>query len=74
MPDPQDTRSALEAEAAANLTAWQGWQWRIDRIADYGLAAGPRAVMLTALTSKRDACVAKDLALLVRWRTALQDD
>lgn len=73
LPAPVDTRSKLEALARENVLNWRDWQWRIDHIDDYGLAAGQRTVLLNAATARRDNCVARDLKLMQRWRVAIDD-
>lgn len=74
IPDPTDTRADIEEQAAANMQVWRDMDWRIAHIADYpGLTTPQRNALLTALTNRRDAAIARDLALMVRWRTAEDD-
>ena len=70
----EETRDALENAAEESLADWQAWQWRLDNVANYpgwsGFTPAQQNALVTALTNRRDAAAARDLAILVRWRTA----
>lgn len=65
-----ETRAQVELELALNLIDWQGWQFRLDHVAQYGLSGAALTAVTNALTARRNVAAARDLALLQRWRAA----